>query len=159
MNLYLIRHSVPEKLYPPKRDFDRELTSIGIELITKASEGWKKIIPRFDLILHSPLLRAEQTANIIAEHYNIKDKLLKENNIAPGCTTGTLIDILRVYEESENIALVGHQPDLSNHISNLCGSNNFTVSFTPAMIAKVYFDGMVKYGNGRLEFLIPPEAY
>lgn len=158
MNLYLIRHSISEKLIPPKKDFEREITSVGIELIKRASEGWKKIIPTFDLILYSPYVRAEQTAKIIAQIFSITDKLIKENNIAAGCTTGNLIDVLSVYEE-QNIAIVGHQPDLSNHITNFCSNNHLNVSFQPAAIAKISFDGMLKFGNGRLEFLIPAEAY
>lgn len=159
MNLYLIRHSISEKLSPPKRDYERELTSEGIALISKASAGWLKIISGFDLILFSPLVRAEQTARIIAENFGIPDKLIKENNLAAGCSTGTLIDTLLVFEEKENIAIVGHQPDLSYHIVNFCGSGNFKVSFPPAMIAKINFEGKIKFGNGRLEFLIPAETY
>ncbi|AFH48867.1 Phosphohistidine phosphatase SixA [Ignavibacterium album JCM 16511] len=158
MNLYLIRHSISEKLIPPKKDFERELTQSGIELIKKASEGWKKIIPSFDLILYSPYIRAEQTAKTIAQIFNITDKLVKENNIAAGCSTGNLIDVLSVYDE-QNIAVVGHQPDLSNHITNFCSHNHLNIAFPPAAIAKVSFDGSMKFGIGRLEFLIPAEAY
>lgn len=158
MNLYLIRHSISEKLTPPKKDFERELTPEGIELINNASEGWTKIIPPFDLILYSPYVRAEQTARIIAQVLNITDKLIKENNLAAGCSTGNLIDVLSVYDES-NIAVVGHQPDLSNHISNLCCTNHLNIGFPPAAIAKISFNGMLKFGRGRLEFLIPAEAY
>ncbi|BDQ01510.1 MAG: phosphohistidine phosphatase SixA [Ignavibacterium sp.] len=158
MNLYLIRHSISEKLIPPKKDFERELTSDGIELIKKASEGWKKIISTFDMILYSPYVRAEQTANVIAEVFSVKEKLIRENNIAAGCSTGSLIDVLSVYQ-GNNIAVVGHQPDLSNHISNLCSNNHLNLSFPPAAIAKISFDGMLNFGRGRLEFLIPAEAY
>lgn len=158
MNLFLIRHSISEKLSPPKKDFERELTSDGIQLIRKASEGWKKIIPSFGVILYSPFIRAEQTARIVAEVFNQTDILLKENNIAAGCSTGSLIDVLSVYDQ-KNIAVVGHQPDLSNHISNLCSNNHLNVGFPPAAIAKISFDEKVKFGSGRLEFLIPAEAY
>jgi phosphohistidine phosphatase len=158
MNLFLIRHSISEKANPPKKDFERELTSGGVELIRNAANGWKKIVPSFDLIIYSPYLRAEQTAKIICDVYNIPDKLSKENNIAAGCSTGMLIDTLSIYD-FENIAVVGHQPDLSNHISNFCSQNSLNLSFAPGAIAKISFSGIAKFGNGRLEFLIPAEAY
>ncbi|MBI5662088.1 MULTISPECIES: phosphohistidine phosphatase SixA [Ignavibacterium] len=158
MNLYLIRHSISEKIIPPKKDFERELTKEGIELIYKAANHWKKIVPAFDLILYSPYLRAEQSAKIIAEIFRNEDKLLKENNIAAGCSTGTLIDILSNYE-NEHIAVVGHQPDLSQHISNLCSGSFISLSFPPAAIAKISFERQLKFSSGRLEFLIPAEAY
>lgn len=158
MNLYLIRHSISERAIPPKKDFERELTSEGVELIRRAAIGWKKLVPSFDLILYSPYLRAEQTAKIIGNVYNIPEKLSKENNIAAGCSTGMLIDTLSIYE-FENIAVVGHQPDLSNHLSNFCSQNGLSISLAPAAIAKISFTGLVKFGNGKLEFLIPPYAY
>ena len=158
MNLFLIRHSISEKANPPKKDFERELTSEGVELIRNAADGWKKIVPSFDLIIYSPYLRAEQTAKIIGNVYNIPDKLSKENNIAAGCSTGMLIDTLSIYD-FENIAVVGHQPDLSHHISNFCSQNSLSISFAPGAIAKISFSGIAKFGNGRLEFLIPAEAY
>jgi phosphohistidine phosphatase len=158
MNLYLVRHSISEKIIPPKKDFERELTQEGIALINKASAEWKKIIPQMDLILTSPYSRAEQTAKIIAEVYGIKGKLIIENNLAAGCSTGNLIDTLSNYEQ-ENIAVIGHQPDLSHHISNLCCNNHLNISFPPAAIAKISFNGQLRFGNGKLEFLIPAEAY
>lgn len=158
MILYLVRHSISEKIFPPKKDFERELTKEGISLIHKASVGWKKIIPSMDLILTSPYLRAVQTAKIISEVYAIPDKLILENNLAAGCSTGNLIDTLLNYEQ-ENIAVIGHQPDLSHHISNLCSDNHLNISFSPAAIAKISFDGQLRFGNGKLEFLIPAEAY
>lgn len=158
MNLFLIRHSISEKATPPKKDFERELTAEGVELLRKAAIGWKKIVPTFDLVLFSPYLRAEQTAKIIGDVYNIPEKLSKENNIAAGCSTGMLIDTLSIYE-FRNVAVVGHQPDLSNHVSNFCSQNGLIISFAPAAIAKISFTGIAKFGNGKLEFLIPPEAY
>lgn len=158
MNLYLIRHSTAEKANPPKKDFERELTVEGKELISKAANGWKKIIPTFDLVLYSPYLRAEQTAKIIGEVFNIPDKLSKENNLAAGCSTGMLIDTLSLYD-FENIAVVGHQPDLSHHIANLCSKNSMNISFPAGAISKINFPGAVKFSSGKLEFLIPAEAY
>lgn len=158
MNLYLIRHSIAEKANPPKKDFERELTDEGKELMNRAVNGWRKIIPSFDLVLYSPYLRAEQTAKIIGEVYNIFDKLSKENNLAAGCSTGMLIDTLSLYD-FENIAVVGHQPDLSHHIANLCSKNSMNISFPAAAISKINFSGAVKFSSGKLEFLIPAEAY
>ena len=51
MNLYLIRHSIAEKISPSKKDFERELTSGGNQLLRSAVEYWKGIVPGFDLII------------------------------------------------------------------------------------------------------------
>jgi len=68
-----------------------------------------------------------------------------------------LIDLLSTADK-ENIAIVGHQPDLSIHIYNLCGKASFNLSISPGTIAKIEFNKVVKYGAGRLIFLIPPSV-
>lgn len=158
MNLYLIRHSISEKAFPGKKDFDRQLIESGIKLISNAALNWNKIITNLDLIFTSPYIRAVQTAEIIKDNIEQEVRLVKENVLAAGCSTGSLIDTISVYEE-KNIAVVGHQPDLSNHVVNFCGDQGFNLKFKPATIAKISFDSKIGFGKGMLEFIIPAEAY
>lgn len=158
MNLYLIRHSEAEKISPQKKDFNRELTSEGIQLLRKAVEYWKKIIPGFDLIVTSPLVRAVQTSEIVAGAFNYSKEVIKDNNLASGSVTGDLIELINSYNV-ENIACIGHQPDLSNHVSNIISTNGCTLHFPPAAICKIQFKGQAKFSKGELIYLIPPEIF
>lgn len=158
MNLYLIRHSEAEKISPLKKDFDRELTSEGIELLRKAVQYWQKIINGFDLIVTSPLVRAVQTSEIIAESFNYSKEVIKDNNLATGAVTGDLIELINTYNV-ENIACIGHQPDLSNHVSNIISTNGCTLHFPPAAICKIRFNGLAKFSKGELIYLIPPDIF
>ncbi len=158
MNLYLIRHSIAEKPSPSKSDSNRELTSEGINLMMKGSKFLKNIAPDLELILSSPYSRAYQTAEIISKIYDNKVKLIKENNLAAGCSTSTLIEVVRFYEE-QNIVIIGHQPDISNHISNLTSNGNINLIFSPATIAKIKFETKVGFNKGMLEILIPSEIF
>ena len=65
MNLFLIRHSIAENISVDKKDFDRELTSEGKEVIVKTSQAWKSYIEQLDVVLSSPLTRAVQTLSLI----------------------------------------------------------------------------------------------
>lgn len=155
MNLYLIRHSIAENITIEKKDFDRELTEEGKYVIKKTSEAWKNYIGNVDVVLTSPLKRAIQTAEIISANLQDKQNLIKDNNLGTGSRTADLIDILNSLEY-KNVVVVGHQPDLSQHINNFCGTGSFNLAFPPASLAKIEFENSIKYGRGRLIYFIPP---
>ncbi len=155
MNLYLIRHSIAENITMDKKDFDRELTEEGKFVIKKTSEAWKNYIGNVDVVLTSPLKRAMQTAEIISTNLQDKQNLIKDNNLGTGSRTADLIDILNSLDY-KNVVVVGHQPDLSEHINNFCGTGSFNLAFPPASLAKIEFDNTIKYGRGRLIYFIPP---
>lgn len=155
MNLYLIRHSIAENISIDKKDFDRELTEEGKFVIKKTSEAWKNYIGNVDVVFTSPLKRAIQTAEIISSNLQEIPNLIKDNNLGTGSRTADLIDILNSLEYKD-VVVVGHQPDLSQHINNFCGTGSFNLAFPPASLAKIEFDNSIKYGRGRLIYFIPP---
>lgn len=155
MNLFLIRHSIAENISYDKKDFDRELTEEGKTVIKKISTAWKSYIESFDIILTSPLVRAVQTAEIISSELQNNKNIIKDNNLGTGSHTADLIELLNTVE-SKNVAVVGHQPDLSYHINNFCGTGSFNLVFPPAALAKIEFDNSIKYGKGKLIYFIPP---
>jgi phosphohistidine phosphatase len=155
MNLYLVRHSISENISFDKKDFDRELTEEGKRVIKKTSEAWKNYIGNVDVVLSSPLKRAIQTAEIISTNLQDKLNVIKDNNLGTGSRTSDLIDLL-ISLEYKNVVVVGHQPDLSYHINNFCGTGSFNLVFPPASLAKIEFENRIKYGNGRLIYFIPP---
>lgn len=158
MNLYLIRHGDAEPISQVKSDSKRELTPKGKESIRKAAESWKKIIKSFDIIASSPLLRAVQTAEIVAAVLNYKEKIITDKRISSGCKLEDLIDFVRLFEE-DNIAVIGHEPDMSRHLSALVSSSGMNAEFKKGSIAKIKFEGKVKASRGILELLIPLELF
>lgn len=154
MNLYLIRHSVAENISINKKDFDRELTEEGKQIINKASQAWKTFIDNIDIVLSSPLIRAVQTAEIISKNIQSVPEVMKENKLGIGCRTTDLIDLLNGMD-FRNVAVVGHQPDLSHHIINFCGTGNFNLVFPPAALAKIEFENSIKSAKGKLIYLMP----
>jgi phosphohistidine phosphatase len=155
MNLYLIRHSIAESISLDKKDFERGLTEEGKLIINKASEGWKNYIGELDVVLTSPFTRAVQTAEILSTNLLAAPNIIKDNNLRSGSKTSDLIDLLNSLDY-KNIAMVGHQPDLSHHINNFCGTGNFNLAFPPASLAKIEFVNGIKFGKGRLIYIVPP---
>jgi len=155
MNIFLIRHGKAEPASQAKKDSDRELTEEGINIIKRSVGFWKNGIKSFDFIITSPFKRAVQTAEIIAELTNYKNDLIKDKALSPGCSTRSIIELAEVLN-GDNIAFVGHQPDMSYHISSLVCNSQLNLKFSPASIAKVSFKGNPNPGKGILEFLLPP---
>ena len=155
MNLYLIRHAEAEQTSEGKPHEERALTVNGIEIIKASIEVWKNFISNFDIVLTSPLKRAKQTAVIIHNSFKPHFDIAEEISLLNGGLTEDLLSICRSLA-LDDIAMVGHQPDLGNHIAQMIGSKESNFKISPASITKIFFKEKPKLGEGVLEFLIPP---
>ena len=158
MNIYLIRHGDAEKAAAGKKDFDRELTQSGRIKMKTASENWKNLIDKFDFIISSPLVRTIQTTQIIAEVLGITNKIIPDRKLSPGCRVDSIIEMANS-AGGEDIAFVGHQPDMSEILSDLISSKGIIIDFKKGAIAKISFHNKVQLAKGSLEFLIPASAF
>jgi Phosphohistidine phosphatase SixA len=158
MKIYLIRHGDAESSSLSQKDFDRNLSAQGIEKLKKTVYGWKNYIKSFDFLVSSPYLRAIQTTQIIADIYNINNKIIIDERIGCGSRTEDIINIANSLAV-EKIAFIGHEPDMSNHISSLISAGGVNVEFKKAMIAKIAFGGRVRFSKGVLQYLIPSELF
>lgn len=158
MNVYLIRHAEAERISPLIKDSERTITAEGKKALENAIKFWKVAISQIDILLSSPYLRAKQTAEIVSENFGLTDKFFVDNKLAPGCKTKDIIELANMFKV-EDIAFVGHQPDLSEHLEALISDQNINISFKPATIAKINFEGKVKPQRGTLKYLLPPKFF
>jgi phosphohistidine phosphatase len=160
MNIYLIRHGDAESISVSKADFDRKLTSKGKDSIKKAAEGWKKIISSVDVIASSPLTRSVQTAEIVASVYNFQEKIITDKRLSSGCKPEDVLEFIKsLSSDIANIAIVGHEPDLSRTLSAFVSSSGMFTEFNRGSLAKIIFNGRLRFSAGSLEFLIPQELF
>jgi phosphohistidine phosphatase len=121
MDIYFIRHGIAADPSEYDRDDDRPLTDKGREKTARIAQKIKQIGVKFDLILTSPLVRAKQTAQILLEVG--LTNLVEE--FVPLSPDGNIQEFLHLWADSDygnkegGIALVGHQPDLSNWAEQL----------------------------------------
>jgi len=155
MNIYLIRHAEAEQTSEGKPHEERALTTNGIEIIKSSIETWKKFISTFDIILTSPLKRAKQTANILSSSFKSEFDFVEEICLLNGGLTEDLLSVARSLNLND-IAMVGHQPDLGIHIARMIGTTDSSFGMPPAAIAKINFKERPVIGKGILEFLLPP---
>lgn len=112
--MYLVRHGIAELRTPEKDDAERILTKKGIAKTQEVAEKLSQKNVKFDIILTSPYVRAKETA-IILQKAKLSKQLQEHPALMPD---GNLLELLNwlqtsPYHSAESVALVGHQPDLS----------------------------------------------
>ena len=121
MDIYFIRHGIAADASEYEHDRDRPLTEKGREKTERVAEKIREIGVKFDLILTSPLVRAKQTAQILLE-VGLSNLVEEFIPLSPG---GNIQEFLQTWTDSDYgktegaIALVGHQPDLTDWAEQL----------------------------------------
>lgn len=154
MWLFFLRHGVAEEggLHIP--DESRRLTEEGRAEMQRVAAGMARLDLRLDCILSSPLIRAEETARIVAEVLDLQDKLELRNALAGGFCLGRLQGMLAPTPNAKRVLLVGHEPTLSATIGELIGGGH--VHMRKAALAGVK-TRLLEPGAGTLEFLLTPD--
>jgi phosphohistidine phosphatase len=109
----------------------------------------------FDWIVTSPLLRAKQTAEIVAARLNMRAKLAEDPRLANGFNLERLGAILSDYKTAKSIVLVGHEPSMSATIGRAIG--RASVELKKAALAGIEFLDPASL-TGTLLCLIPPKV-
>jgi phosphohistidine phosphatase len=152
MQLLLLRHAEAEP--DPTSDQTRALTEKGRKQSANIGRFCAEhgIVP--EIILSSPLLRAEETARIVAHELKLPDRVQIEEFLRPGMTAARALSGLEKYSGKANVMLVGHEPDFSNLAGALIGGHSESVHFRKATLMNVSLQKL-KFGAGTVEFLIP----
>lgn len=113
--LYLIRHAVAaERSDEWPDDTKRPLTHGGTARMRQAVRGLAELDLNLAVILTSPLVRAVQTAEVVAEGLGRKRpvEIEKVGALAPGNSPAQVAAALGNFAKHASLALVGHEPDL-----------------------------------------------
>jgi phosphohistidine phosphatase len=122
MKLYFLRHATATDVAPS--DEARELTREGRDEARIAGNALAKlgIIPSY--IFSSPLVRARETAEIVAEALKFSKGIALIDELQNGTPTVSLLKALKACVSDSEILLVGHMPSLSEHLAVVIGSEN-----------------------------------
>jgi phosphohistidine phosphatase len=146
------------------KDADRPLTLEGRARMKQAAAGVRELELKFNVILTSPLLRARQTAEVVAEVLDLQHKVKILNSLAPGSAfvegEGKHAEIfleLGSYQ-FDRALLVGHMPDLSELASYLLtGNRNLNIEFKKGSICAIEVASLPPRGPGLLRWLMAPK--
>jgi phosphohistidine phosphatase len=154
MQLVLIRHARAEERMLFKRDRTRALTQDGGRRMRKAARGLHVLLPGLTQIATSPLLRARQTAEIVAAVYAGIDTVSLPA-LSPGMAPRAVLAWLRAQPADATLALVGHEPDLGLLAGwLLSGKQTGFVQFKKGAAALIEFSGAPTAGKGMLTWLL-----
>ena len=162
MNLYLMRHGIAVEADEPAvtRDSERPLTPKGIKRLRRATRGIRRLDIVFDGILTSPVLRARQTAEIVATALDLKSILEEVSGLAPESTVEHLLFGLERYQDRKHILMVGHEPLLSKTISSLlCGSrgHGMKIDLRKGSLCRIEIDGLPPSSPAILHWHLAPK--
>jgi len=150
MYLYFLRHGEADWPKWEKSDDERPLTKRGKKEMREVGKLLARMKAKPELILTSPLPRASETAEIAAEHLQIKCR--EDNLLSPGFRGPALERLLKRYP-AESLMVVGHEPDFTETISALTGGS---LKLSKAGVALVELDR--SWRRGRLLWLFPPKV-
>ncbi len=126
MILYFVRHGVAENREEWFESDDlRPLTEDGEKRMRAAARWMGKLGVRPAVILTSPLVRARQTADILAEV--LSAPVEESPALEPGFGISALGELLKAYPDADSLLLVGHEPDFSATIEGLMGGGRVSV--------------------------------
>ena len=155
MLLTLWRHG--EAAYS-RPDSQRQLTERGVQHVRATVGLFRSLCQQRELGMptvctHSPHIRTQQTASLIASELNLSD-VVSQELLAPGHNDYLLGDYLS--EESGHQLVVGHQPYLSQLIDVWCDTSAHT-SLSPSGFAIIELIAPCR-GGGELLYHAP-EGY
>src|SRR5262245_24941845 len=115
LEIYLVRHAIAAERGPKyPDDRKRPLTPDGMKRFESAVAGLVELGLELDVILTSPLTRAEETATLLAVGLKKRPPIETVEALAPGGKFAALVDAVskQARRHRRRIALVGHEPDL-----------------------------------------------
>ncbi|MGD9721917.1 MAG: histidine phosphatase family protein [Pirellulales bacterium] len=159
MLLYLVRHAFAGQHGDPAYPNDelRPLTPKGRKQFRRTVKKLARRGLAPAVIATSPLLRCRQTAAELAERLDIEDAVVELDALRPGSHLEELLEWTR-QQTSDEIAWVGHSPDIDCMAAKLLGASEGAVRFAKGAVAAVEFDGQPTAGSGTLCWFVTPKS-
>jgi len=155
MHLFLLRHG--DALDPVHGDdASRPLSKLGEEQARVQGRFLHSSALTPEVIVASPLLRAQQTAEIVRVENDV-ESISTSEHLTPSSDQRNIIRELHSLR-NERVLLVGHEPHLSTLLSLLLtGSRGAQIEMKKASLACVEVVERIGFGGGKLEWIIPVE--
>ena len=162
IELMVIRHGIAEDRDAfngkgvPIEDHERRLTDKGRSRMAEVAEGLQWAAPELDLIAASPLVRAVETAEIIARAYGGVD-VTQTDALAPEAPLQDLVQWLAEQPDGVRAAAVGHEPHLGDWCSwMLSGGQQSFIRFKKGGVCLMALSSPAAAGTAELAWLAPP---
>lgn len=126
MKLYLLRHglAVEREEIPLEGDEARPLTPKGRRQLRRVAAALRRLEAAPDVVFASPLVRAQQTAQLMVKELKLRRVVKFSYELRPGGSAEKFVrQLLALKPVPKEVLVVGHEPDLSELLSLLVAGN------------------------------------
>lgn len=149
--LAIIRHAWAEELSADGDDASRQLTRKGRKRFARLVERLVTGGLAVDVVATSPLVRARETAEILAEQIGGRPRIEVVGALAPGSDWRTLVD-WTIGQDARSVAWVGHAPCVGRLVALSIGDGAAAIRMSKGAVASIRLDDGPGH-PGELEWL------
>jgi phosphohistidine phosphatase len=154
--LLLVRHAIAEErgeAWPD--DTRRPLTPKGAARMREIAARLQAMGETANLILTSPLVRAVQTAAILADVWRPTPAMIIVDALSPGESPAVMSAALRAAHGHACVAAVGHEPEIGEWAAWLIGATA-PLPFKKGGVARIDVPAWPPSHDGQLQWLATP---
>jgi phosphohistidine phosphatase len=138
-------------------DSKRPLTPEGKQKMRQISDGLSRLGFDVDWIVTSPLVRAVETAEIVAESLGKNVPMDFCDALSPGGSAEALISFLAKRPNRKRVLVIGHEPDLSEMAARLLGAGRHAnLAFKKGGCCLITFTEFPPKSPGQLVWWLTP---
>lgn len=122
MKVHILRHAEAIEAVDASTSLPDEwryLTEKGCKVAESVAKRLAKQSKSSCLLLSSPLVRAVQTSQIVADKIGRKCRVEINGLLLPGTDVTEVVDFLHSLSDVENVLLIGHEPQLGELVATL----------------------------------------
>lgn len=154
--LYLVRHAIAAERGDDWPDDDkRPLTERGVSRFKEVIEGLAGLDVVVDEIFTSPLVRAKQTADLLAAGLSGKPAVKILDALSPGHTPASVLAQLARTARRRRLLLVGHEPGLGELAAHLIGSGR-ALPFKKGGVCRIDVESLTSRRPAALIWFVQP---
>ena len=157
MRVYIMRHGIAMDRTNPKAptDAERPLTAEGMQKTRAAALGLKELGVKPDMLITSPLVRAAQTAEIVAEALGYSpEKIRVSDTLKPSVNPAEVMKEIE-HLKSREVMCFGHGPHVDGLIALLAGARGPFSELKKSGVA--CFEHEAAHGKWRMVWLLSPK--
>ena len=109
-----------------------------------------------DVVLTSPLVRARQTADILAGGLDPRPSIVNVDSLAPAGSYAAVLADLEKHSRKCRLAVVGHEPMLGELGARLIGSRH-PLEFKKGGVCRIDVEELPPAGPGDLRWMLTPK--
>jgi len=121
MVIYFLRHASagPKQFSNPTNDEKRPIDKIGEGQSHDVGRAMAFLGVAAEVIISSPLTRAMQTADIVAQEIGYEEKILVDPALRPEGTFEQFKALLNRHKDKTSIMVVGHDPSMTEFVNRV----------------------------------------